>query len=97
MRWAMCRRQAWFMHSEWIDGVILRPMMDAGYTAWRGGERLGLLARLRDVLPGQVAIGLTGRDPDGNRLAPGPYRIKLVAVPTTGRPITRKVVKFRIK
>ena len=56
-----------------------------------------LVARLRDVLPGQVAIGLTGRDPDGNRLAAGPYRIKLVAVPTTGRPITRKVVKFRIK
>ena len=30
------------MHSEWIDGVILRPMMDAGYTAWREGERLGI-------------------------------------------------------
>jgi hypothetical protein len=30
------------MHSEWIDGVILRPMMDAGYTAWRDGERLGV-------------------------------------------------------
>jgi hypothetical protein len=29
------------MHSEWIDGVILRPMMDAGYTAWRDGERVG--------------------------------------------------------
>src|SRR5947209_10002707 len=30
------------MHSEWIDGVVLRPMMDAGYTAWRDGERLGV-------------------------------------------------------
>jgi hypothetical protein len=30
------------MHSEWIDGVILRPMMDAGYSAWRDGERLGV-------------------------------------------------------
>jgi hypothetical protein len=30
------------MHSEWIDGVILRPMMDAGYTAWSGRERLGV-------------------------------------------------------
>lgn len=30
------------MHSEWVDGVILRPMMDAGYTAWRDGERLGI-------------------------------------------------------
>ena len=30
------------MHSEWIDGVILRPMMDAGYTAWRDGDRVGV-------------------------------------------------------
>ena len=30
------------MHSEWVNGVILRPMMDAGYTAWREGERLGV-------------------------------------------------------
>jgi hypothetical protein len=30
------------MYSEWIDGVIVRPMMDAGYTAWRGHERLGI-------------------------------------------------------
>ena len=30
------------MRSEWIDGVTLRPMMDAGYTAWRGGERVGV-------------------------------------------------------
>lgn len=30
------------MHSEWTEGVILRPMMDAGYTAWRDGERLGV-------------------------------------------------------
>ena len=30
------------MHSEWVDGVILRPMMDAGYTAWRDGARVGV-------------------------------------------------------
>lgn len=30
------------MHSEWIDGVTLRPMMDAGYTAWRDGRRVGV-------------------------------------------------------
>ena len=35
------------------------------------GAVLGLLARLRDVLPGQYAFGLTGRGPDGNRLASG--------------------------
>jgi hypothetical protein len=30
------------MHSEYLDGVILRPLMDAGYTAWRGGRRVGV-------------------------------------------------------
>ena len=30
------------MHSEWIDGLVLRPMMDAGYTAWRDGRRVGI-------------------------------------------------------
>jgi hypothetical protein len=42
MRRAIRGRQAWGMHSEWIDGIVLRPMMDAGYTAWRGEERLGI-------------------------------------------------------
>jgi subtilisin family serine protease len=78
-------------------GPQVQPLARLDVELWRGADRLGLLARLRDVLPGQVAIGLTGRDPDGNRLPAGPYRIQLVAVPTTGRPITRKVVKFRIK
>ena len=30
------------MHSEWTNGLVLRPMMDAGYTAWRGGRRVGI-------------------------------------------------------
>ncbi len=31
------------MHSEYADGLILRPMMDAGYTAWRDGRRVGVV------------------------------------------------------
>jgi hypothetical protein len=38
------------MHSEWIDGVILRPMMDAGYTAWADGERLGVGYLVADTI-----------------------------------------------
>jgi hypothetical protein len=38
------------MHSEWIDGVILRPMMDAGYSAWRDGERLGVGRLIVDTI-----------------------------------------------
>jgi subtilisin family serine protease len=78
-------------------GLEVQPLRKLDVELWRDHERLGLLARLRDVLPGQVAFGLTGRDPDGDRLPAGTYRLRLVAVPTTGRPIVRKVVKFRIK
>lgn len=40
------------MHSEWIDGVILRPMMDAGYTAWRDGERVGIV----QLVDGEIEV-----------------------------------------
>ncbi len=54
------------------------------------GEGLGLLARIRDLLPGRYTFGLTGRDPDGAELAPGAYRLRLVAWPTNGgRPTVR--------
>jgi hypothetical protein len=38
------------MHSEWIDGVTLRPMMDAGYTAWRDGVRVGVGKLVLDTI-----------------------------------------------
>jgi subtilisin family serine protease len=78
-------------------GPQVQPLARLDVELWQAGERLGLLARIRDVLPGQLAIGLTGRDPDGNRLPAGNYRLKLVAVPTTGRVVVRKIVRFRIK
>jgi hypothetical protein len=40
------------MHSEYADGLILRPMMDAGYTAWLDGERVGV-ARYDD---GEIVV-----------------------------------------
>jgi subtilisin family serine protease len=62
------------------------------------GERIGLLARLRDLIPGHIAIGITGRDPDGELLPNGVYRLRLTAWPTerTGAP-SRTVVRFRIR
>ena len=77
-------------------GPDVQPLLRLDVELFRGRKRLGLLARLRDVLPGQVAIGLTGRDPDGNRLQRGRYRIRLTAVPTTGRPVLRRTIGFRI-
>lgn len=43
MRRAMARAQTGPMHSEYIQGLTIRPMMDAGYTAWRDGERVGIV------------------------------------------------------
>ena len=38
------------MHSEWIDGVTVRPTMDAGYTAWRDGVRVGIAELVVDTI-----------------------------------------------
>jgi hypothetical protein len=48
------------------------------------GRDLGLLARLRDVLPGRYAFGLTGRGPRGAVLPPGRYSLRLLAFPAAG-------------
>jgi minor extracellular serine protease Vpr len=74
----------------------LRPLSQLDVELWRGGERIGLLARLRDVLPGRYAFGLTGRGPRGGPLARGPYRLRVVARPPDG--LTEvKNVGFRIR
>ena len=63
----------------------------------KDGTDLGLLARLRDVLPGRYAFGLTGRDPTGGVLPSGAYVLRLTAWPTDGgRPTTRRV-PFTVK
>jgi subtilisin family serine protease len=78
-------------------GPQVQPVARLDVELWRGKERFGLLARLRDLLPGQVAIGLTGRGPGGNRLPRGRYRLELVALPTAGGAETKIPVRFRIK
>jgi hypothetical protein len=61
------------------------------------GKDLGLLSRLRDVLPGRYAFGLTGRGPDGKVLPAGRYSLDLRAFPSAGgRVVTRSVV-FTLK
>ena len=61
------------------------------------GESRGLLARLRDVLPGRYSFGVTGRDPAGSILPRGNYVLRLVAYPTVGGPPTRRTIAFSIK
>ena len=74
----------------------LRPLARLDVELWRGGERLGLVARLRDLLPGRYAFGLTGRGPRGGTLANGPYRLRVLAVPPDG-PAEAETVTFKIR
>ena len=74
----------------------LRPVSRLDVELWRGGKQLGLVARLRDVLPGRYAFGLTGRGPRGGALAKGAYRLRVLAVPPDGPP-EAETVTFRIR
>ncbi|HEV7639900.1 MAG TPA: hypothetical protein VGO39_03400, partial [Gaiellaceae bacterium] len=67
------------------------------YTA--SGRYLGVMARLRNLLPGSYSFGITGRGPTSARLAPGSYELRLVAWPTLpldAKP-SRAQVSFRIE
>ena len=61
------------------------------------GTHLGLLVRMRDLLPGSYAFGLTGRDPNGNILPSGDYTLGLAAIPPDGSHGTYRKVTFTIK
>jgi hypothetical protein len=74
----------------------VRPVSRLDVELWRGRERLGLVARLRDVLPGRYAFGLTGRGPRGRALPLGPYSLRVLAVPPDG-PAEAEVIGFRIR
>jgi minor extracellular serine protease Vpr len=62
------------------DGELIEPVGVLELELWTAkGRRLGVLARLRDVLPGRYAFGLTGRGPQGGILPAGEYVLRLRA------------------
>jgi subtilisin family serine protease len=64
------------------------------------GKKLGVITRLRDLLPGRYAIGLTGRDANGKVLPAGTYVLRLRAQPVDsedGTPPSTAQTVFRIK
>jgi hypothetical protein len=68
-----------------LDGEMIEPVGLLELELWTAaGRRLGVLARLRDVLPGRYAFGLTGRGPHGKVLADGVYVLRLRAHPVDG-------------
>jgi minor extracellular serine protease Vpr len=64
---------------------------------WRGGTRLGLLARRRELLPGRYTFGLTGRGPTGQRLPRGTYTIRLLAFPGDGTRKQADTIEYRVR
>jgi subtilisin family serine protease len=76
----------------------IEPLSRLDVELWTiEGERLGVVARVRDLLPGSYTFGLTGRDPDGELLEPGPYRLRLVAYPTLPAKPVVKTLQFSVK
>jgi subtilisin family serine protease len=79
------------------QGDETQPVARLLLVLWReGGRKLGLLAELRNLLPGRFLYGLTGRGPGGKRLKPGRYVLRLTAYPTGGGRPTRREVPFVI-
>ncbi len=67
-----------------VDRPQLLPLRTLSIELYRGTRRVGVLARIRDVLPGRYAFGITGRGPRGARLPKGAYSLRLVATPVEG-------------
>jgi minor extracellular serine protease Vpr len=75
----------------------LEPVGRLDVEIWTGdGKQIGVVARLRNLLPGNYAFGITGRGPGGDRLGPGPYRLRVVARPLGDEEPTVRVLPFTI-
>ena len=84
-----------------VDGSAERPQLlplsKLEIELYRGKRRVGTLVRLRDVLPGRYAFGLTGRGPRGARLRSGAYVLRVLGVPVGGGRATSETVPFRLR
>jgi len=70
----------------------IRPVKRLDVVLVRDGKPIGMLARMRDLLPGRYRIGLTGFGPAGRPLSAGAYVVELLAYPVDGgAPSTGKV------
>ena len=84
-----------------VDGSAERPQLlpltKLEIELYRGKRRVGTLVRLRDVLPGRYAFGLTGRGPRGAGLPSGRYVLRVLGVPVGGGRATSVSVPFRLR
>ena len=80
-------------------GVQIQPVSRLDILLYSAsGRYLGVMARLRDLLPGSYSFGITGRGPTSARLQPGSYELRLAAWPTLPNPSkpSRAQVRFKI-
>jgi hypothetical protein len=84
-----------------VDGSVERPQVlplaRLEIVLFRGKRRVGTLVRLRDLLPGRYALGVTGRGPRGGRLPAGGYRVTIIGVPVGGGRPTDVAIPFRLR
>jgi subtilisin family serine protease len=79
-------------------GPDVLPLARLDLELWSPtGGRIGLLARLRDVLPGRYSFGVTGRDPTGAVLPEGEYQLRLIGYGTDAGPPTTRTIGITIK
>ncbi len=78
------------------DQPQLLPLEELRLDLYHDDRFLGTIARVRDLLPGRYAFGLTGRGPRGRRLPAGNYSVRLVATPVAG-PDDQATVRFHIR
>lgn len=75
----------------------IRPATRVDVELWNSaGRYLGVLARLRDALPGHYVFGLTGMSPAGVALTPGDYRLHIVVVPSGGGRSSLRLLRLTI-
>jgi hypothetical protein len=84
-----------------VDGSVERPQLlplaRLEIVLFRGKRRVGTLVRLRDVLPGRYAFGVTGRGPRGGRLPAGGYELRILGMPVGGGKPTVVGIPFRLR
>ena len=84
-----------------IDGTPDRPQLlpleQLEVQLIRGTKTLGSLARVRDVLPGRYAFGITGRGPGGGRLRAGTFALRVIATPVGGGDTDERTIPFTIE
>jgi hypothetical protein len=82
------------------QGLQIQPVSRLDILLYTSaGRYVGVMARLRNLLPGSYSFGITGRGPTSVQLTPGAYELRLAAWPTlpvNAKP-SRARVSFRIE